>query len=270
MMMAQRKFKSKILWSLLFLGLFLWSCHYVYHNKALGFSVAKITSDFPYNPRWDVDLPTREEQKQIDQILSQPFYYLGAGSQSYAFESVDGKTVIKFFRMKHQIWHLKDLWTQNRSEERKQNLFAIYDSHQLAYQKMKDDAGLIYVHLNKTEHLNKKIKLIDRLHRTYVVDLDQVEFVLQKKAELIFSRLGHLLSQGNREGFNEALSSVMHLVERRVRKGIADHDKAVTHNFGFVGNQAIQIDVGRIYLGEKPKEYDRILERVDKWCDEQN
>jgi hypothetical protein len=268
LMIAQSRFRSKILWGALFLALFLWGWHFAYHSKVLGFSVAKITSDFTYQPEWDVAAPTEEEQKSLDKIFSQPFYYLGAGSQSYAFVSEDGKSVIKFFRMKHQILHLKDFWVGDRSQERKEKLFSIYNAHKLAFEEMKEDAGLIYLHLNKTKHLNKKVKLIDRLHRSYTVDLDKVEFVIQERAELIFDRLKRLTK--NRQEFNVALTEVMHMVHRRIQSGIADHDKAVSHNFGFVGNRAIQLDIGRIYRGYEPHDYDRILERIDKWLDKQS
>jgi len=166
--------------------------------------------------------------------------------------------------------HLKDFWVGNRSQERKENLFNIFDAHKMAYEEMKEDAGLIYLHLNKTGHLNKKIKVTDRLHRSYVVDLDQVEFVVQERAELIFDRLKSYLDAGDRDQLNLALTEVMHLIKRRTEKGIADHDKAVKHNFGFIGDRVIQLDIGRIYRADKPKEYDRILGRIDKWLDEQN
>lgn len=268
LMMAQSRFRSKVLWSVLSLMFILWGAHYVYHSKTLGFSISRITSDFSHHPEWEVAPLPDEERKRLDGIFSQPFRYLGAGSQSCAFASADGKYVLKFFRMKHKTFYIKDLWVGNRSQERLENLFSIYASHKLAYEKMREDAGLIYLHLNKTSHLNKKIKLIDRLHRSHYVNLDEVEFVVQERAELIFDRLQKLIHA--RKGVNGPLTEVMHLVRRRIDKGIADHDKAVAHNFGFVGDRAIQLDVGRIYEGHKPNDYDRILERIDKWLDGHN
>ncbi len=258
------------MWSACALALFLWGWHYAYHSKVFGFSVAKITSDFSCRAEWEAPPLSEEEQKRLNQILSQPFHYLGAGSQSYAFVSQDGKAVLKFFRMKHQIYHLKDLWRGDRSQERKENLFSIYDSHKLAFEEMKEDAGLIYIHLNKTNHLHKKVQVVDRLHRTYWVDLDKVEFVLQEKAELIFDRLKSLMQQNNKAAVNDALVQFMYLIRRRIDKGIADHDKAVKHNFGFIGDRPIQIDVGRIYRGYKPKDSERMLERIDRWLDQQS
>jgi hypothetical protein len=267
LMMAQSKFRSKVLWSLLSAAFLLGGWHYAYHSKVLGFSVSKITSDFSYHPEWEVAKPTPLEQEQLQAIFSQTFHYLGAGSQSYAFVSEDGKTVLKFFRMKHQIFHLKDLWVGDRSQERKENLFSIYASHKLAFERMKEDAGLIHIHLNKTHHLNHRVKLVDRLHRSYYVDLDQVEFVVQQRAELIFKRLKKTLK--DKRKFNQAFGALTELIKRRIEKGITDHDKAVAHNFGFVGDRAIQIDVGRIYEGRKPRDYDHLMERIDKWLDQQ-
>ncbi len=266
-MIAQSRFRSKrfgIPFVLLFL---LWGWHWCYHNKTIGFSVAKIRSDFSYHPEWDSN---ELAQDKLDEIFSQPFHYLGAGSQTYAFVGEDGKTVIKFFRMKHRLFYLRDLWAPHRSDARRENLYSIFEAHQLAYQEMKEDAGLIYLHLNKTHHLKKKIKVIDRLHRTHLIDLDGVEFVLQKNAELIFSRFKTLLERNDRDALNDAISQVMQLVERRMQKGIADHDKAVSHNFGFIGDQAVQIDIGRIYYGEKPKDRQRILDRIDRWLEKQH
>ena len=256
--------QSRFFWTIFSCSLLLFCSHYVYHNKALGFTVKKITSDFSYNPAWEVDCTLTPD---LEKTLKQPFRYLAAGSQSYAFVSEDGKTVIKFFRMKHRILHLKDLWTQDRSEERKQNLLSIYDAHRLAFQEMKDDAGLLYLHLNKTDHLRSKVKLIDRLGRAHFVDLDGVEFVLQERAELIFSRLKKLLT--NPQKWDEAVSDVMELIQRRIDRGISDHDKAVTHNFGFVGDRVIQLDIGRIHKERKPQDYARILERIHRWRQKQ-
>src|SRR5689334_14456085 len=108
-MMAQLRLRSKLWCAVAGAALFLWGWHTVYHNKTLSFAPKRIISDFSYNPALETDPLSTEEQQQLDRILSQPFRYLSAGSQSYAFVSEDGKYVIKFFRMKHRVFHLKDL-----------------------------------------------------------------------------------------------------------------------------------------------------------------
>ena len=258
--MAQRRF----FWTLFSLALLVWGGHTVYHHKALGFTTSKITSDFAHNPQWDVPCALSPE---LEKKLAAPFRYLAAGSQSYAFVSEDGTVVLKFFRMKHQIFHVKDLWRGDRSQERKENLFSIYTAHALAFREMQEDAGLLYLHLNKTDHVQRQVILLDKLGRKYAVDLDGVEFVIQERGELIFSKLKPLLSCP--EKWNAAVGSVMQLIERRIARGISDHDKAVSHNFGFVGDRPIQLDIGRIHKEKKPQDYVHVWMRIQKWKNRQ-
>mgnify|MGYP001612059639 FL=1 len=171
--------------------------------------------------------------------------------------------------MKQNYFYLKDVWHGNRSDVREKRLSSIFEAYKMAFEGMQEDAGLVYLHLNKTKDLSKKITVIDRLRLSYEIDLDQVEFVVQERAELIFDRLKTHIKQKDTEQLNASIAEMMHLVKRRIDKGISDHDKAVKHNYGFVGDRAVQLDVGRIFYGEKPRDYDNILERIEKWRDEQ-
>ncbi len=257
------------MWGFVAIILSLWGWHYAYNSKPLGFSVRKITSNFTFHPEWEV-AHTDKAKEHLLEITSQPFYYLGAGSQSYAFVSQDQKWVIKFFRMKQNYFYLKDVWHGNRSDVREKRLSSIFEAYKMAFEGMREDAGLVYLHLNKTKDLSKKITVIDRLRFSYEIDLDQVEFVVQERADLIFDRLKTHIKQKDTEQLNASIAEMMHLVKRRIDKGISDHDKAVKHNYGFVGDRAVQLDVGRIFYGEKPRDYDNILERIEKWRDEQS
>jgi len=88
--------------------------------------------------------------------------------------------------MKHKIWRLSDFWHPEKADYRRQNLFSIFRAHKLAYTEIKADTGLIYIHLNKSDHLKTQLKVVDRLGRTHHIDLDKTEFIVQEKAELIF------------------------------------------------------------------------------------
>ena len=98
-----------------------------------------------------------------------------------------------------------------------------------------------------------------------LIDLDSVEFVVQEKAELIFTHFQKLLKDGDKEGVQKKIGSLLQLVQRRIDLGISDHDKAVKHNYRFVGNRTVIIDIERIEKVRKPKEYDRINQRINKW-----
>ena len=268
-MMSHRILKAKRFWVvILSVPLFLWGWYWVYHNKTLGFSVAKISSNFSYDPAWATLEPQGAELDHLKEIFHQKFTYLAAGSQSYAFASEDGKYVIKFFRMKHLIPKITDYLHPDKVEHRRQNLLSIFSAHKLAYEELRQETGLIYLHLNKSRHLQTTLHVVDRLGRPHQINLDKTEFVVQEKAELIFTRLKKLLQKGDHEAVERSIAAVMELVRHRIDLGIADHDKAVTHNYGFVGERAVHLDIGRIYKEKKLKDYDRIEGRIRKWVTE--
>lgn len=246
----------------------LWGSYWVYQNKTLGFSVRKISSNFSHNPDWAIQEPKGQELFHLKEILSQKYTYLASGSQSYAFVSADGKYVVKFFRMKHLIPRISDLWRKERIAHQHQNLLSIFGAHKLAYEELREDSGLLYIHLNKTQHLNTRFQAIDKLGRTHWIDLDRTEFVVQEKADLIFKRFKTCLDRGDTALMDQSIAATLRLVQRRIDKGIADHDKAVQNNYGFVGEKPIHIDIGRLYRGDKPHEADRIAARIQLWLEE--
>jgi len=63
----------------------------------------------------------------------------------------------------------------------------------------------------------------------------------------------------------KCVQAVLEIVKRRMDKGISDHDKAVKHNYGFIGDRAVHLDIGRIEKVSKPREYNRINGRISTW-----
>jgi hypothetical protein len=265
-MMSYQILRGKRFWGLgVFFALILWGSYWAYQHKALGFSVAKITSTFSNDGSLGIEEPSGRDLDQLRTALRQKYKFLAVGSQSYAFVSEDGKYVIKFFRMKHLIPRISDAWNKGRIEYQRENLLSIFKAHKMAYDEYRKDAGLVYIHLNRSGHLETKLTVSDVLGRSHVIDLDQTEFVLQEKAELIFTRLKKLVKQRDKSGVQSAIAAVMDLVKRRIDQGIADHDKAVKHNYGFVGDRPVQLDIGRIYKASKPHDYQRIEKRINEW-----
>jgi hypothetical protein len=263
-MIAYQILRGKRFWLFLVLpALVLWSCHQLYYNKSFNFSPARIISDFSYNSEWAIVEP--QDLRLLKSILSQKFKFLAAGSQSYAFVSQDGKYVIKFFEMKHLVSRISDLWHPEKVDYRRQNLLSIFNAHKLAYDELRQDTGLIYIHLNKSHHLQTHLEAIDRLGRTHLIDLDKTEFMVQEKAELIFTRLKKLIDRGDKKEMQRCIAATLQLVQRRIDRGISDHDKAVKHNYGFVGDRPLHLDIGGIEKVSKPQEYNRITERINKW-----
>lgn len=268
-MMAYQILRGKRFWFFFVLSLaLLWGSYQVYLNKSLGFSLKRITSTFSYNPELSIEEPSGQDLDRLKSIFQQKYKFLAVGSQSYAFVSEDGKYVIKFFIMKHLIPRLSDLWHPEKIEDRRENLLSIFNAHKLAYDELREDAGLVYIHLNKGDHLKTHLTVSDRLGRTHLIDLDKVEFVVQEKAELIFTHFKKLLQQQDSAKIEQSIAAILQLVQRRIDRGISDHDKAVKHNYGFIGDRAVHLDIGRIEKVRKPKEHHRISQRIHKWLEE--
>ncbi|MGE5196844.1 MAG: hypothetical protein ACM3JI_05900 [Anaerolineae bacterium] len=223
------------------------------HHETAGFRLSKIQSDLAFDPRWEVHL-NEEEKQQVQTILDQPFYFLGSGGQCYAFLSQDGSFVLKFFKHQHMRQHsllnriaLVGFFERLRQQivnARKKRLEYIFGSCKMAYECLKEETGLIAIHLNKTSYLKKQLTLLDKLGIAHQVRIDEVEFVLQRKADLVYTTLSRLMESNNISSAKNCLDSLLELIVKRCKNGVADRDPIIKRNFGFIGEQAIEIDLG--------------------------
>jgi hypothetical protein len=205
------------------------------HRQTGGFALTKVLSDRPFNPQWEVPLLTPAEEAEVEHALNQPYRFFSYGGQSYVFLSDDGQTVLKFF--KHH--HMRPI-----PFFRHDKLPLFFSSCTLAYRQFKERTGLLALHLNKTTHLQKKVTLIDKLNIAHQIDLDRVDFALQKRAELPYQRFRRLKKEGNLEAAQHSLNSLFELIALRCQQGIQDRDPNIRRNCGFLGDTAIELDLG--------------------------
>ncbi|MDP1880669.1 MAG: hypothetical protein Q8K60_06995 [Parachlamydiaceae bacterium] len=243
--------------------------------------------DFPFESFWQPVNTTDEEKNHLTYILDQPFHYLGKGAQSYVFSSEDDKYVIKFFKFKNlrptlfvnlippvfPFLEFKNTCIERR-QKRLMNVFIGYD---LAYKVVKNETQLVYVHLTPTNFFKKNVTVTDKIGRTWHINLDDVYFVLQKKGEVLSSRLSRLLERGNIQKVKSTISTLLGMYVSEYRQGMFDMDHGVTHNTGFIddginGDQAFHLDVGQLCRTEKIKnvEYYKhdlqiVIWRINKW-----
>lgn len=233
----------------------LFSVGRIHTHLTEGFSIANITTDFPYREEWEEPpLPPREQWDSIRQILKQRYVYLGKGAQTYAFLSEDGQYVMKFVKQKHlkiprwqdiflQIPFLEE-YRQEKLRHRKEKVELFINSSRLSYEELADETAVLYVHLKRTENLGQ-ITIINKMGIPYTISLDDQEFVLQKKAIMLESYLVGFIEKGDFDGARNALQQVIDLLVRLSKKEIVDKDWRVFENIGFVDNQAIYIDIGQ-------------------------
>lgn len=235
------------------------------HRQTRGFTLANIQADLPHVKEWE----TAEPSVEVHAILNQPFTYLARGAQAFAFESQDKKYVIKFFRhdrLRHPAWlqalplpadlaHKRQLALEKKQEK----LHRDFNSYKMAFEQLKEETGLIYLHLNQTTELKRSLVIYDRLGIRLQIDLDHTPFILQKKAELIYPTIEKWVQAGQMDQAKKGIDRLLVLLLKRCQKGIFDKDPDLMTNFGFIGEEPVQIDIGR--YSPDPKRQDPAIYR---------
>jgi hypothetical protein len=217
-----------------------------------GFRSYLILSNLPNEERWEVPPLSMEEQKNIDNLLDQSFTFLGSGGWCFAFLGQDQKTVLKFYKHSHlllpsilkkfsfkKLLLQSDPWPQNAPYFQEFN----FKSCTLLYTQAKERSGILYVHLNKTDGKHKPVTLIDNIGISHIIDLDKTEFVVQKRADLLFHHLQNLSKQKKLDEAKQCIDDFLSCLLTLCKKGIRDYDHSLRNNFGFTDEGAIALDL---------------------------
>lgn len=245
-----------------------------------GFSMAKIRSHLSYHPEWEV-----EQIFDLDKAVHQSYFYLDHGAQSYVFASSDGQYVLKFFRHHHARHPLEKISFLLPPEQKKRLLATVkkrrekrekdFTSTVLAFNELREETGLLYLHLNKTNHLNHTLTFYDKIGIEHRVPLDEMEFVIQKRATPFYAQLEEWIENKEQEEAKQALKKITNLLRIRCEKGIGDKNPDLKTNFGWLEDRPIQFDVGRFRKLEEREEsiqneLIRITDRLKKWLEEKD
>lgn len=221
---------KKLFKILLFVALFL-ALERFCHHQTRGFSISNI---------YGTELEIKTFAGELPELVG-PFTFLDSGLECYAFLSADKKHVLKFFKQHHvreadALARFLPILSKMR-EQKRERLENCLRSCQIAYEELREESGLLYIHLAKTENQLPAVTLIDKLGIKHAVPLDGAKFLVQKRADKLMTTL-------NSPCAKEAISSLLKLIDLRCQKGIADRDPTLLKNFGFIEDQAIVIDLG--------------------------
>ena len=242
--------------------------------KTLGFCLQKIQADdLPDLPQWATSPLSNEEESTLRTLLSQSYHLIGVGSECFAFMSEDGQTVLKFFKLDHArpVYFRKGLFVEDYSSFsgtisnhpltqvilpapfhhllqrflgiREFRIQRTFNSLILAYEELKQETGLLYLHLNPTDNFHHHIVLYDGNGIRHEIDLDSARFFLQKCAVPLEHHFDILSKSDRYEDAKKSVDSLLNLIVDRCKKGFSDRD-VFNKNFGFINNQAIEIDIG--------------------------
>ncbi len=217
-----------------------------------------------------------EEVQLASSILNQQFRYLGKGRQCFVFESQDGNYILKFIKCQrinvtnlYETMKLPAFLEKKRKKklkEREGRLTSLLSSMSLSYRPLQEQTGVLYLHIEPTEELQNKVVLIDRVGQHHSLDINQVPFILQKKAMQIMPVLKSLYKQKRMQELKERLNQLVDLFRERARYGVLCPDNAVFrhNNIGFIEDRAIYVDVGGFISSTKKKSEKRLKKDLSK------
>ncbi|MBY0528646.1 MAG: hypothetical protein K2P51_00460 [Rhabdochlamydiaceae bacterium] len=251
------------------------------NRQTQGFRYYSLLSDLPNDTRWEVDPLSQKQMEEIHAKLDQPFTFLNSGGWCYAFLGADGKTILKFYNhehlslphiFKHFSWPKLLFHSPRISPHERYFQEFNFTSCTLVYRHLKELSGLLYVHLNKTEDLHKKVILYDKIGVRHEIDLDRTEFVVQERAELLFDHLEQFHSRNDLSGAKRAINQLLECLLTFSRQGIRDLDQKLYENFGFVDNKAIALDLSSFVFDpeiKRPAVYKKEIlfktQRLGRW-----
>ncbi len=268
--------------TLLAIGTLLWATKKFCHAQTDGFQIVKIFSHLDPSQEWE--LPSNSQEiAELQNILDQPFHYLGCGGQAYAFLSEDGRIVLKFLKMHHLRQYswlqgiplplIMDIGRQKFLFHQRQKLQKVFSSCKIAYTELKNETGLIFANLNPNAQLAPfKVKLTDKLHIQHELHLANVPFVLQYRADNAFQKMRVHLKKQEIEEAKKIVSEIVAFLTARYQKGIQDLDPAPRRNIGLYEDKAIAIDIGSFFHPSTPltkeeakQELENDTRRMRKW-----
>jgi hypothetical protein len=230
------------------------------------FTVLRITSNLTYHPEWETSPLSPAQESEVKNLLNQPYTYLSKGVQSFVFASEDGQYVIKFFRHDHlalPFWSKFLPRKDPKLAKKNRKLGKDFLSYKIAYEILKKETGLVFLHLNKTKNFNQTLDLVDKLKIHHPINLDNYEFLIQKRASLLYTALDQMIEENRVEDAKATLTKLVQLLAYRAQQGVSDKDPDLNTNFGVIGIDPIQIDVGRFRKGPVRLDKNEIIRITD-------
>ncbi len=229
------------------------------HHETRGFRLAKIRDNLAPDQVWlpaDSHLPCP--------LLQQRYFFLSRGLQSFVFASEDGEYVIKIFNNRHSFFAkafnalstcpIIGTWAKKRALYHQLKWKQAFTSYRIAHEMLREEAAIIYTHLDPTNHLPSSLLLIDCLQIPHSIDPNKTGFILQRRCPSFYSMLLQYIESNETDQAQQALDALIDLFLLKYQKGIADNDPLIRTNYGFLEGRPVQIDLGPFSLNPALKD----------------
>lgn len=223
-----------------------------------GFRLDKIQTKQMFHKELFID--TSNQDDDINNILSQKFYYLDRGCQAYVFESADKKYVLKLLRYSKynvpfwtdiiDIQKCKKTSKKYLSQKAEKAFWNTMTSYKRSYDDLKDQTAVCYVHLTKTDNLLTYLKIVDRLKREKIINPNKIGFVIQKKTQRLEDVMFQMSKSCDIKKGKEIIDSFFDLAVTINKKNIVNRDYNCVKNSGYLDSKVVGMDLGSYYAAE--------------------
>lgn len=218
----------------------------VYKRFTHSFHLNRCIAEIPYQASWE--FPSLLTKEELLQVFSQKFFFLARGSQSFVFTSEDGNFVLKLFIL-------------DSSKK-------ILESCKVASSYIPKKTGLVYAHLNLTNEDLPRLYLRGPAGKHSFIPLDQFRFALQQRVIPLSEELLRDYHEKSFSSFCQKVENVFSFIDWRSDQKIYNRDSRHISNFGFLGNELIEIDFGQYTLcpeDKRKKEKNRFSRNLIQW-----
>jgi hypothetical protein len=148
-------------------------------------------------------------------------------------------------------------------------------SNFVAFQELKEETGLLMIHFCSEKPLHQSLTLVDGCHVAHTIDLDDVEFLLQRRMSMPFDVIKQAMGQNDEETAKRAIDGIFAFLHSRLDRGLLDYDPKIYTNYGFIGEKAYQLDSGQVAKARCAEDYKKELKhfrfrnkRTYRWLEE--
>jgi hypothetical protein len=145
------------------------------------------------------------------------------------------------------------------------------ESYQLAWDHLRRETGLLYVHQSQAAFPLPAVSCTDRTGNSFSLDLGQTAFVLQKKGVCLADALPQIFAKEGIQGIEKIIDSWFSFIHQRMQQNIIDRDSETVLNFGLENGVLFHLDPGRLCLlssREAQSEWRRVGTGFRQWLQE--
>jgi hypothetical protein len=168
-------------------------------------------------------------------LFSQPLFFLGEGKQCVAYETADGRYVLKLFK-------------KAGKKKKQKQLEECVMGGVIARTIVPEETGLIACVCGSQPIKLPSVTILNVKGKIDKINLQDVPFLFQRKAQPLKQTLMRLIAEKKIKEAAARVESIFTLLTICREKGVLDRDGSLIRNgnIGFVEGKAILLDTGKL------------------------